>query len=146
MTHDTAQKLIKLAALFIIALPGIPLALAVVPGLAGPANLFFGLALLGGETAITEPAGRLVVAILGGVIAGWGTLVWLVADRVYGHDPALAGSILLISASVWFVIDSTASVIAGAPFNAALNVLFAALVFGPILLARRAARPADTAH
>lgn len=146
MTHAAAQRLVKLTALFIIALPGIPLALAAVPGLAGPANLFFGLALLVGETAITEPAGRLAVAILGGVVAGWGVLIWLVADRVYGRDPALAGSILLVSASVWFVIDSAASVLAGAPFNAALNAIFAALVFGPILLARRAALPTETPH
>ncbi|MBM1220099.1 hypothetical protein JQU17_09390 [Ponticoccus sp. SC2-23] len=146
MTHASARKLVKLTALLIIALPGIPLALAAVPTLAGPANLFFGLALLGGETAITEPAGRLVVAILGGVVAGWGTLVWLVADRLYARDPALAGSMLLISASVWFVIDSTASVIAGAPFNVVLNLLLAAVVFGPILLARRATQVAATDH
>jgi hypothetical protein len=146
MTHATAQRLVKLTALLIIALPGIPFALATVPGLAGPANLFFALALLGGETAITESAGRLAVAILGGVVAGWGTLVWLVADRLYPRDPALAGSMLMISGGVWFVIDGAASVLAGAPFNVVLNSLFAAMVFGPLVLARRAGEPVKTPH
>ena len=77
-----------------------------------------------GLQSVDAPETRLLGAVCGGIMAGWGLMIWLVTTRLYPREPALARSIVLGSAAVWFVIDSVGSIVAGAPLNAVFNVGF----------------------
>jgi hypothetical protein len=77
-------------------------------------------------------ATRLLFAILGGITAGWGVMMWCLAGEPLARDPDLVRPILRTSLLAWFVLDSTGSVLAGAPFNAVLNVLILAAFLFPL--------------
>ena len=94
---------------------------------------------LDGTPEQLDPAARLFWAITGGVIAGWGVMIWMVATRLLPRDPALARSMILTAAVIWFVIDGLGSVLSGAPMNALYNVGFLALFAVPLW------RPVETA-
>jgi hypothetical protein len=85
-----------------------------------------------GEQNIASPEARILCGILGGVLVGWGVLHWLIVTKLYGREPALARQMLWFSVLSWFVIDCTASIIAGAPFNAVMNVPFLLLFIIPL--------------
>ncbi len=51
-------------------------------------------------------------------------LVWLVAGKVLPDNPALGREILVKSLMSWFAVDSTCSILAGAPVNVAANLVF----------------------
>ncbi|MGI9409275.1 MAG: hypothetical protein ACR2OV_04330, partial [Hyphomicrobiaceae bacterium] len=86
-----------------------------------------------GVQAISGPEMRLLSAVSGGVMVGWGILLWLVATRLYPKDPVLARTLILASIGTWFLIDSLASIVAGAPLNALLNVSFLVLFSWPLM-------------
>jgi hypothetical protein len=79
---------------------------------------------------------HLADAIAGGVMIGWGAMIWMVADRLLA--PASAATrqeikrIILVSLGLWFVTDSAGSIAAGAWVNAVVNsslvVVFVAAV------------------
>ena len=87
--------------------------------------------------AILDPTGRLMLAIGGGLTAGFGAMMWVVGTEVMPIAPDAGRKVILFSALVWFVIDSTFSVVAGSPFNAALNLIFLALMLGPLAFRQR---------
>ncbi len=58
---------------------------------------------------------RLLAAIGGGVMAGWGAMLWALAGR------ATLPRALFIGATVWFVLDGVGSILSGGWFNAVLN-------------------------
>ena len=76
-----------------------------------------------GQPAAPElPMERLFAAVAGGVMVGWGSmLVWL------GRG-AFVSRALLLGGAAWFVVDSTGSVLAGAPLNIVGNLAFLALM------------------
>lgn len=76
---------------------------------------------------------RVLSAVSGGVMAGWGVMLWIVASEVYTTNPELGRKLILASIGTWFVVDSTMSVMAGAPLNALFNVSFLVLFAGPVL-------------
>jgi hypothetical protein len=65
-------------------------------------------------------------------LVGFGVLQWLVLTKLFAREPALARHMLLSCMWSWFVVDSTASVVAGAPFNAVMNVPFLMLFLVPL--------------
>ena len=77
---------------------------------------------------------RLVAAILGGVMTGFGLLFWMLTDALIDDDPKLLRKLILTVLTVWFVIDSAGSVAAGAPLNVIGNIGFLAMY---VLPARR---------
>jgi hypothetical protein len=77
-----------------------------------------------GAQDLAAPETRLISAIGGGVMAGWGVLLWMLSTQLFPRDPALAAKLIITSIVTWFVIDSTGSMLAGAPLNAAFNVSF----------------------
>tara|TARA_R110000868_G_scaffold2321_7_gene17306 strand:- start:23076 stop:23498 length:423 start_codon:yes stop_codon:yes gene_type:complete len=107
---------------------------------AWPTAAFFDLAFppLDGAPALQGEGFALLRGISGGVLVGWSVMLWMIATRLYPTDPRLGGSIILTGISTWFVIDSTASIAAGAPWNAVYNLIFLALFVVPVLLGRRA--------
>jgi hypothetical protein len=85
-----------------------------------------------GQQNITPSEARILCAILGGVLVGWGVMQWLIVNKLYAREPVLARQIMWASLWSWFAIDCTASAIAGAPFNAVMNVPFLLLFIVPL--------------
>lgn len=140
MPLGNAQTLLKVASAALLGL-GAVVAMASHPATAGITGLVADLVFwpLDGQPSVEQPAARLLAAISGGVMVGWGAMLWLVAARVLPSDPALAAALVRTSAMAWFVVDSVGSVVAGAPLNAVLNVAFLAAFLLP--LAGLAPRP-----
>lgn len=87
-----------------------------------------------GGQAIDTDVTHLLAAILGGVMAGWGVLLYLLTTRLYPRDPDLARMLISVSIGTWFVIDGLGSILAGASLNALFNVGFLALFLIPLWL------------
>jgi hypothetical protein len=92
----------------------------------------------GGQSAAAEET-RLLLAILGGITFGWGLMIWHLAGAPLERMPDLIRPILRQSVLAWFVLDSTGSVLAGAPLNVLANVVFAALFLVPLSRGARVA-------
>jgi hypothetical protein len=124
---------------------GLMAAAAAVPALSGPMLLFTDLVIwpMDGAQSLASPEARLLCAIGGGLTVGIGVALWMVATRLYPRDPALAHSIMMGSVGSWFAVDSTCSVLAGAPVNALLNVGLFLMIAVPLW---RAAKLGTATH
>ena len=119
---------------------GVLFALAVIPALHNVLWLFLQLAywpMTEVPREIVAPVG-VTVAISGGLTVGIGAAMWALGRHVAPIAPDAARSCTLILGWSWFCVDSTASILAGAPFNAVLNLIF----LGLILQAAYAKQPA----
>jgi hypothetical protein len=85
-----------------------------------------------GQQNLNGSESRILSAILGGVLVGLGVLQWQVATKLFAREPGLARQMILTSIWSWFVVDCAASVVAGAPFNAMMNVPFLLLFVVPL--------------
>lgn len=92
---------------------------------------------LDGKTAAYTKEARWFSAIGGGVFAGLCVLFYMVVAPLIEQGSRLAARGVVVSMLVWFVIDSAGSISAGVPANAVFNVLFLAILIGPILAIRR---------
>lgn len=119
---------------------GILTALGALPAASAPIQLLADLAFwpVDGTPASSAPEIRLLCAVAGGIMTGWGVLLWQLASRLYAREPELARGLILASIGTWFVIDSLGSIMAGAPVNAVFNIGFLALFAVPL------ARPLPT--
>ncbi|MEM8816829.1 MAG: excinuclease ABC subunit A [Pseudomonadota bacterium] len=113
---------------------GLMIAAAAVPALNAPTVVLLDLVFFPVDGAQTMFAGetRLFSAISGGVLAGWGLMIWLLATELYAGHPELGRRLILRSVAVWFVVDSSMSVAAGAPLNVLGNVVFLLLFVVPV--------------
>ena len=111
---------------------GLFTAIAVLPPLRPMLVVFFDLAFwpLDGTPAALDEVDLLAAAVAGGVLSGWGMFMLALSRDC---DPAKA---LTLGAMTWYIVDSTGSVIAGAPMNAAFNLGFLALIMWPVLASR----------
>ncbi len=91
---------------------------------------------LDGDFTFT-PESRWIAAIAGGVFAALLVLFHQVVAPALeeGDERVRRGAILAML--FWFPIDSIGSIAAGAPANAAFNVLFLALFLTPLVAVRR---------
>jgi len=102
---------------------GAAIALASLPATSAPTVFLADLVLWpidGGQTLTQES--RLLSAVLGGVMLGFGTTLLVLVAKVYPREPQLVRTVILAGVWVWFVADSIGSIAAGAPANALLNV------------------------
>lgn len=130
MHSQTTSKWLRAASALVVGF-GVLIVLATYPATAGLTMFLIDFILWpidGTQSGITSEL-RLVFAISGGVMVGWGIMLWLIATRLYPREPQLARSMILVSVGIWFVVDSAASIVAGAPLNALLNTSFL-LMFG----------------
>ena len=127
------QRLMRMNGL-IVAVLGIAFAVATWTPLYPLAKLFLNLAHwpVSSAPTILDPTGRLMLAVGGGLTAGFGAMMWAVSSEVMPVAPEAGRRVILFSALTWFSIDSALSVVAGSPLNAALNLIFLALMLGPI--------------
>ena len=133
MHIETAQNWLKAGAAVLVGF-GLLGPIGALPATSEITRFFADLAFfpLDGTPEQLDPAARFFWAITGGVIAGWGVMIWMVATRLLPHDPALARSMILTAAVTWFVIDGLGSVLSGAPMNALYNVGFLVLFVVPL--------------
>jgi hypothetical protein len=125
MDQDTTLRWLKFGSALTI-LFGILVAAAATPFGAEPARLLADLIFfpIDGAQSLAAPEARLISAIGGGVMAGWGVLLWMISTKLFPTDNALAAKLIISSIVTWFVIDGAGSIVAGAPLNAVFNVSF----------------------
>jgi len=125
MTQETTLRWLKFGSALTIFF-GALVAAAAVPVLSGPVQFLADLIFfpLDGLQSVAAKETRLINAIGGGVMVGWGVMLWMISTQLYPKEPALAGKIIMTSIIVWFIVDSTGSVLAGAPLNALGNTSF----------------------
>ena len=137
MTHQKALIWLKVASASVLGF-GIMLSLSFILQFSFVWTPFFNMALLptGIDQMSSAPDAMLTIAILGGVMTGWGVLLWQLTTKLFPNDPALARTLILWSVETWFVVDSIGSVMVGAPVNVVLNlgflVLFAIPLWRPV--------------
>ena len=78
------------------------------------------------------PVTRLLSAVTGGFLLGWGVMIWCLSSWVYPLAPEPVRRTVLTSLLAWFVLDSAGSIASGAPSNAAFNVAVLLLAVGPL--------------
>ncbi|MEY1555454.1 hypothetical protein AB3Y40_07435 [Yoonia sp. R2331] len=118
----------------IVAVIGVLFGLSVLAPLHAVAHIFLQLAYW---PMASVPAGQVVpvgvlLAISGGLTVGIGMSIWAVGTYVAGEAPVAAAKVVKITAWSWFAVDSTCSILAGAPFNAVLNLSFLALMLASV--------------
>lgn len=130
MRNEFAPTWLKLTSLLVVLL-GLLVALGAHPATALPATWLADLVFwpFDGRQGLDADAARVLVAIGGGVMVGWGVMMWLVIDRLHAVDPGLTRLLLIESTLAWFLVDSTGSFVSGAGVNVLLNtVLMLAIV------------------
>ena len=107
MSVSTASLWLKCASAILMILGGIALAIGAHPATSGLATLFADAIIwpFDGAQSLAGPETRLFAAIGGGITAGWGVLVWLVAGKVLPDNPALGREILVKSLMTWFAVE-----------------------------------------
>ena len=141
MSAEATQTWLKAAAAITIGF-GLMIGLASHPETASLTLFFTDLIFWPIDSAQTLAARetRLMCAIIGGIMAGWGLMMWQITTRLYPREPALARTLILTGIGTWFVVDSSASLLAGAPLNALFNIGFLLLFVIPLRhVSRRAA-------
>jgi hypothetical protein len=127
---------------------GALLTACVIPALSGPARFIVDLAFwpLDGQPTLTARDAVLSLSVAGAVTLGWGVLMLgLVRDPVLSSEPRV-WSLMTTALVIWFMVDSAASILAGAHVNALSNLLLTAGWVIPVVasgvLAAPSARPA----
>ncbi len=125
MQHENTVYWLKFASFLVIGF-GLIVSLAAHPASAGLPLILTDLIFwpMDGEQSLSRPETRLLCAILGGVMVGWGVLFWLISAKLYPREPELARSMIYWSIGIWFITDSIGSIVAGVPINALLNIGF----------------------
>jgi hypothetical protein len=140
MSSKTVQPALKLAAAAVMGV-GAVVALAAFPPTALVTNVLSDLVFwpFDGRQAVDTQTARLLAAIGGGVMFGWGLLLWQIASQLLPKEPALAASLIRTSVIAWFALDCTCSVLAGAYLNVVLNMGFLAMFLVPLMSLDRGA-------
>ena len=128
MELRSQQRNLRAAALVVVG-SGVLVAMASVEALEGPALLLLDLMVwpLDGEQRLAGLEPRLLSAISGGVMVGWGALIYLLAGELMHDHPAIVRRIVLVSLGLWFCVDSLGSFAAGVPASLIGNLMFLGL-------------------
>lgn len=138
MTSETATIWLKVASITVIAL-GFIFALAAHPASQLPVGILTDIVFyhLSGPVPIDAAPTRLFLAIGGGVMVGWGVMMWILVTRLMPREPALARLMLIEGTLAWFVVDCLGSFASGGYFNIPLNAVLMLMIVGPALLLGR---------
>ncbi|MEM6497948.1 MAG: hypothetical protein AAGB04_24315 [Pseudomonadota bacterium] len=134
MQHQSTVVWLKIGAGLVIVF-GLITALGAYPPTAGVLSFLVDMIKwpVDGSQSIANEEFRLLSAVSGGVMVGWGLMIWLIAERLYDREPQLSRLMIMVSVGAWFVVDSLASIMAGAALNAVLNISFLVLFFVPMM-------------
>jgi hypothetical protein len=124
MSQDFAQISLKATSLLVVLL-GLLVAFGAHPATALPATWLADIVFwpFDGSQPLDAPAARVLAAISGGVMVGWGIMMWLVIDRLLPKEPQLTRMLLVESTLAWYLVDSTGSFMSGATVNVFLNTI-----------------------
>ena len=78
-----------------------------------------------------------VYAVLGATMTGWGIFLLFIARYPFARRERWAWNCVAIGLSVWFVLDTFASLYFKVYFNDVLNTAFLALALLPLIFTRR---------
>lgn len=78
----------------------------------------------------------LVHAVLGGVMAGWGTALFYITRTLFAQGSRIGWNLVALSVGAWFVPDTLYSLVSGYWQNAVLNTVFLALFALPLWATR----------
>ncbi|NJM34621.1 MAG: hypothetical protein HC850_07810 [Rhodomicrobium sp.] len=133
MTLQSTAAWLKTASILVMGF-GIAFAAGAHPSTDLIARFFIDLVFwpIDGAQSLASPEARLLCAISGGLTFGLGAMLWLIAARLFPHNHDLARSIMIWGVGSWFVVDSTGSVLSGAPLNVALNLVILLLFLIPL--------------
>lgn len=140
MTLDKRILALKVLAVLLLIGPGLLMVTAPVTGLGSWVEAFLDLAHQpwDGGQSIAEGGAPLLNAILGGILVGFGVMIWQVAGKLLQVNEPLGRSIILTALLCWFVTDSLGSVLAGAWFNAVINLAILISLLIPLLWRKEA--------
>ncbi|MGL3605425.1 hypothetical protein ACSV9I_02810 [Rhizobium sp. G187] len=143
MSIDTASIWLKFASVAVILL-GALVALASHPALSLPTVWLTDLVFFpfDGAQQIAAEETRLFMAISGGVMVGWGVMMWLIATRLLPADPSLARLLFIEGTLAWYLVDTTGSFLAGGHINMVLNTGLMLMIVYPAWSLGRVPRPA----
>ena len=132
-TLESAQRGLKVAAVVTVA-TGLFFAVASTAATDGAVRQLLDVVFfrLGDGPAELSDSHHLVNAILGGVMVGWGVMIWLLVDQLVPVAPQQLKRILSVGLLCWFVVDSTGSIASGGWPNAVLNVGFLGMFLVPL--------------
>lgn len=133
MRFDTRVRLLKFASTLTVCF-GLVIAVAAVPALAGPTAFLADLIFypIDGLPAIGSSIDRLLCAVGGGVMTGFGIMLYLITANVVVREPATGRRLILAGIGTWYLVDSSMSIAAGAPLNAVFNAAFLLLFVVPV--------------
>ena len=119
---------------------GLALTLSAVPALNIGMRLLTDLLVwpIDGAETLAASETRLALAIGGGVMLGWGLMIWQLAGEPLERAPEAVRGIIRASVLGWFLVDSAGSAAAGAALNVVPNLVFLALFLLPMRKARAA--------
>lgn len=142
-THDFHKFWLKISALVIASFAPV-MFLGSMEATSAPMQLTIDLLSLplDGLPVHGDPASRLLSAIMGGLLLGWGALMWCLSIWVYDGAPEGTRRAVLVSLVLWFVMDSAGSIASGHGSNALFNVGILALAVGPLWRPARGEVPA----
>lgn len=75
-------------------------------------------------------------AVIGAVMAGWGSALFYVTRTLFPTGSRIAWNVVALSVAVWFVPDTSFSLLSGYWQNAILNTVFLALFALPLWAVR----------
>lgn len=134
-THKFHKKYLKISG-FLIVLFGPICFLGTIPELAEPARLTLDLLSwpIDGRESLDDSTVKLVSALLGGFLLGYGVTIWSLSSLVYDKAPEMVRRSVLIGLCSWFVLDSSGSIAGGHSSNAVWNILVLISFVGPFWL------------
>ncbi len=124
-------KVFRLASLYVF-ITGLLPVFGIFESTQEPWRLFFDLLTwpLDGSPGSLSSSERQLSAILGGVLCGWSWLLYCLSKPDI-FNQALR-KLMLHSIWIWFIIDSSGSVISGLPLNAVSNTGFLLILIFPL--------------
>lgn len=84
--------------------------------------------------------GRLLAGMVGGLMAGWGAIMVMLARSMDELTPASVARALAVGAGTWFCLDGLASIVNGAYLNLLANTAFLAVLVLPSLAILRSSK------
>ena len=143
MSFETSVGWLKITGILLIGIGAI-FAWTTTGPLANLNLLFVDLAVFppDGAQSYSATETRLLAAIVGGLTAGIGAAIWMVAKHIYAEHPAIGRKVILTFVMVWFCVDSLGSVLSGAAFNVVLNTGLLGVMVLPLVWVKRDASSA----
>ncbi len=133
MTHDFHKFWLKITAITVAAF-GPVFFLGTMDTTLEPARFTIDFIMwpIDGEQTFSNPETRLMSALTGGFLVGWGVMIWFLSGDVYDASPDAVRKAVVAAALAWFVVDGLGSTTSGNALNVVFNTGFLVVAVGPL--------------